>query len=301
MNKDLRPYTYQVLEGDLQTLVLDFPDMEWGSIGKSLWNKELYYIKLGEGKNKILYNGAHHGMEWITSALLMNYAREYLKAEKEGTALNGFSVEALSRKTSLYIVPMVNPDGVELATSGIPDPLPESERKRLIEYNGSESFAQWQANGRGVDLNHNYDALWEQSKAMESEYGISGPGRTRFSGTAPFSEPESRALAEFTVKEDFRMVIAFHSQGKVIYQGFQGKEPPVSLKIAKAFERISPYRIDYTEGIASYGGYKDWFVDKLHRPGYTIEVGEGKNPLPIEDFPIIYKETLPILLGAMTV
>ena len=70
MDKDLRPYTYQALEGDLQTLVLDFPDMEWGSIGKSLWGKELYYIKLGEGKNKILYNGAHHGMEWITAGVL---------------------------------------------------------------------------------------------------------------------------------------------------------------------------------------------------------------------------------------
>lgn len=301
MNKDLRPYTYGVLESDLQMLVADFPDMEWGSIGKSLWGKELYYIKLGRGKDKILYNGSHHGMEWITSALLMHYAREYLKSEKEHLFLNGFSVEALSRKASLYIVPMVNPDGVELATNGIPDNLPEDEKQRLIEYNGSEDFGRWQANGRGVDLNHNYDALWEQSKAMEKEYGISGPGATRFSGVSAFSEPESRALAEFTVREDFKMVIAFHSQGKVIYQGFQGKEPPISMKIAKAFERISPYKIDYTEGIASYGGYKDWFVDKFRRPGYTIEVGEGRNPLPIENFPIIYKETLPILLGAMTV
>ncbi len=301
MNKDLRPYTYGVLESDLQMLVADFPDVEWGSIGKSLWGKELYYIKLGCGKDKIFYNGAHHGMEWITSALLMHYAREYLKAEKERLSLNGFSIKALSRKTSLYIVPMVNPDGVELATGGIPDNLSQNEKQKLIEYNGSGDFGRWQANGRGVDLNHNYDALWEKSKEMEKEYGISGPCPTRFSGTSAFSEPESRALAEFTVKENFKMVIAFHSQGKVIYQGFEGKEPPISMKIAKAFERISPYKIDYTEGIASYGGYKDWFVDKFWRPGYTIEVGEGRNPLPIENFPIIYKETLPILLGAMTV
>ena len=73
------------------------------------------------------------------------------------------------------------------------------------------------------------------------------------------------------------------------------------MRIAKAFETVSDYRIDFTEGIASYGGYKDWFVDKFCRPGFTVEVGEGENPLPDENLPIIYKETLPILLGALTV
>ena len=79
-----------------------------------------------------------------------------------------------------------------------------------------------------------------------------------------------------------------------------GKEPQNSLKIAKAFTRISPYKLDSTEGIASYGGYKDWFVDKFNRPGYTIEVGEGQNPLPACQLNRIYTETLPIMLGAMT-
>ena len=79
------------------------------------------------------------------------------------------------------------------------------------------------------------------------------------------------------------------------------KEPPRSMAIAKAYTKISPYRLDETEGIASYGGFKDWFVDKFNSPGYTVEVGEGQNPLPPVQLPQIYKETLPILLGTMTV
>ncbi len=297
----MKKYSFEMLKADIETLVQRFPQVEWGSIGKSVWGNDLYYIKLGHGKKKISYNGAHHGMEWITSALLMEFAKVFLDAQRADKCLCGFSVGALCEKTSLYIIPMVNPDGVELSTKGLSRWLAKNERDYLIKCNGSEDFTKWQANAHGVDLNHNYDAMWQQSKAMEREYGIFGPGPTRFSGDAPICEPESRALAEFTVKHDFEMVLAFHSQGKVIYQGFQGKEPPVSIKIANAFELISPYKVDTTEGIASFGGYKDWFVDKFCRPGFTIEVGEGTNPLPYENLPIIYKETLPLLLGAMTV
>ncbi len=302
MKKPTEVYTYDVMKQDLMRLAEKFPRMKWGSIGKSHWGRELFCIRLGRGKRAISYNGAHHGMEWITSAMLVRFIEDFLQCESAGRAFGGFSVRALCEKASVYIIPMVNPDGVELAAVGLPKDLDPAEREGLVRMNkGSECFDRWQANAKGVDLNHNYDAMWEKSKAMEKEYGIFGPGATRFSGTTPLSEPESRALAEFTREKNVEIALAFHSQGKVIYQGFQGKEPPVSIKIAKAFERISPYKIDYTEGIASFGGYKDWFVNEFHRPGFTVEVGEGRNPLPFENLPIIYRETLPILLGTMTV
>lgn len=300
MNSKGKVYTYQELESDIQDLKANYPALEVQSIGKSVWGKELYCIRLGMGNAKLLYSGAHHGMEWITSALLMRFAGEYLSAEEDGRALRGFNVAALSRRASLYIVPMVNPDGVQLATSGIPKCLGNAEKQRLLRINGSDDFSKWQANARGVDLNHNYDAMWQESKALETEYGIFSPGPTRFSGEYAESEPESRTVADLTRKMEFLLTIAFHSQGKVIYHGFMGKEPQNSLKIAKAFTRISPYKLDSTEGIASYGGYKDWFVDKFNRPGYTIEVGEGQNPLPACQLNRIYNETLPIMLGAMT-
>ncbi len=297
----MKVYDYGSLTADIKRLAAEFPELEWGSIGKSVWGKQIYYIKLGNGENVISFNGAHHGMEWITSALLMKFASEYLKKEMEEKSFRGIRPRMLSKKTSLYIIPMVNPDGVELATKGIPEELDAGLKENLVKMNGTDNFGRWQANAKGVDLNHNYDASWEKSRAMESEYGIFGPGPTRYSGEFPFSEPESRALANFTREKDFGMILAFHSQGKVIYQGFNGREPAVSLKIAKAFECISPYRVDEAEGMASCGGYKDWFVDKFRRTGFTVEVGEGRNPLPLENLPIIYKETLPIMLGAMMV
>ena len=36
----------------------------------------------------------------------------------------------------------------------------------------------------------------------------------------------------------------------------------------------------------------------IDRPGFTIEAGEGENPLPIEQFPEIYRDNLGILVTA---
>ncbi len=301
MKNKLQPYTYDRLNEDIEQIKMTYPHVEIGTIGKSVWGQNLYYIKLGKGRLKLMYNGAHHGMEWITSAMLMRFTFEFLEGVKTGKAMGGFNPQTLYNRASLYIVPMLNPDGVRLSALGMPNRLPQMEKQRLLRMNGSADFSKWQANANGVDLNHNYDAKWYKSKDMEAEYGIYAPGPTRFSGTAPESEPESRALTIFTRKQDFDLTIAFHSQGKVIYHGFLGKTPPRSNSIARAFTQISPYQLDNTEGIASYGGYKDWFVDKFNRPGYTVEVGMGQNPLPISQLPIIYRETLPIMLGAMTV
>lgn len=262
-------FDYQELTKAITAFRNKYPHIPVFCIGKSLQDRNLYAIKLGRGSKRIFFNAAHHGMEWLTAKLLMQFA--------EDLASGAYGAHALLDGCTLYLVPMVNPDGVQIAAAG----------KR------------WQANARGVDLNHNYDALWHLSKQSEREAGIEGPGPTRFSGAYPESEPESRAVADFTRQNAFDLVLAFHSQGEVIYWDFCGFAPDKSFAYAKRFETVSPYRMDAPDGIASYGGYKDWFIRAFKRPGFTIEVGLGENPLPIEDFPQVYTRTLPLMLEAL--
>jgi g-D-glutamyl-meso-diaminopimelate peptidase len=173
----------------------------------------------------------------------------------------------------------------------------------LISWNnGSTDFsALWQANNRGVDLNHNYNAAWLLSKEAEPAYGITGPGPTRYSGTAPESEPESRTVADFTRAHNFRLVLAYHSQGQVIYWNFMGMAPPEAIVIGQQLSEASGYVLDQTTGIASYAGYKDWFIQEYRRPGYTVEVGLGRNPLPVSQFDQIYNDNLELLLLASVI
>lgn len=264
-----QPYDYTTLTEELTDFRNNHPDIPVFSIGKSIENRNLYAIKLGSGSRRILFHGAHHGMEWLTSRLLMDFARDL--ADKQHNA------ESIWQKTTLYLIPMVNPDGIEIAKSGI--------------------F--WQANARGVDLNHNYDALWHCSKLAETKHDISGPGPTRFSGPYPESEPETKALANFTRQNFFDLTLSFHSQGEVIYWDFCGYAPKESLAYLDRFEAVSPYRRDIPAGMASYGGYKDWFLQTFKKPGFTIEIGLGENPLPMKDFDDIYIKTLPLMLEAL--
>ena len=147
-----------------------------------------------------------------------------------------------------------------------------------------------------MDLNRNYPASWEEAKAQEAALGVYGPGPTRYGGPAPLSEPESSAMTNFTRQHNFRLVLAYHSQGRVIYWNYLNLAPPESLRIANLFSRASGYAVADVPYEAAYAGYKDWFIKEYRRPGFTIEVGLGRNPLPISQFNTIYNNNEEILL-----
>lgn len=294
-------YTYDIMKKDLEGLKARYPFIELESAGKSELGKEIYYVKLGNGPNKVFYNGSHHAIEWITSVLLMKFIENFSKAYATSQNLEGYNVRDIFSKSTIYVMPMVNPDGVDLVLNGLERSNPYYND--LIKWNnGSLDFSKnWSANIRGVDLNHNYDAMWQESKNAEASYGIYGPGPTRYSGTSPESETESKAVANLTRNNNFRLVIAYHTQGELIYWNFQNLASPEARAIAVIFSQLSGYNLGETTGITSYAGYKDWFIEKFRRPGYTIEVGLGQNPLPISQFNKIYSDNIKVLLEGATI
>jgi len=99
---------------------------------------------------------------------------------------------------------------------------------------------------------------------------------------------------------DPRLVLAYHSQGEVIYWQFQDYQISGARALAEEFARVSGYRMEDTPYESSFAGYKDWFIRNFRRPGFTIEVGTGENPLPLEQFDQIYRANLGILVTAAT-
>lgn len=290
-------YDSDILEDNIKSLKVLYPFLEVGTIGESVLGQEMYYLRLGKGPNKVGYNATHHAIEWITSTLLMKFTEEFLKAYAEGRDLYGYSTKDIWNNSSIYIVPMVNPDGADLVIDGLKRDNPYYDR--LIKWNkGSKNFSGWSANIRGVDLNHNYNASFEEAKMAEEKYGVYGPGPTRYGGPYPESEPETRNMVKFTKERDFRLVLAYHSQGEVIYWKYLNLAPQDARPIGDVFSKLSGYELGETTGITSYGGYKDWFIKDYKRPGYTIEVGLGKNPLPLSQFNKIYEDNIRVLLEA---
>jgi g-D-glutamyl-meso-diaminopimelate peptidase len=67
--------------------------------------------------------------------------------------------------------------------------------------------------------------------------------------------------------------------------------------LAAEFERVSGYR--GIQNIDSHAGYKDWFIQEFRKPGFTIELGLGVNPLPLSQFDEIYSEAIGIFLASL--
>lgn len=68
--------------------------------------------------------------------------------------------------------------------------------------------------------------------------------------------------------------------------------------MAKIFSASSDYRLVENDGLASHGGFKDWFISEFGRPAFTFEIGKGENPLPLSDFEQIYEKLEETLLLA---
>ena len=99
-------------------------------------------------------------------------------------------------------------------------------------------------------------------------------------------------------RSDPSLVLAYHSQGKEIYWQFKDYVVPGAKELGEAFADVSGYSLEDTPFESSFAGYKDWFIQNFRKPGYTIEVGQGVNPLPLEQFDEIYRDNLGILVTA---
>ena len=296
---DVAP-TYEIVQRQIQGLKARYPFLETGSIGKSVMGRELYYIRLGTGSREVSYNASHHANESITTPVLMKFAENYAKTYAAGGSIQGYNIRELFNLTSIYLIPLVNPDGVDLVAYWPNYDEPAFINAARLNRTGLPLPSVWKANIRGVDLNLNYPAEWEKEKEEELEQGVTGPAPRDYGGEAPLSEPESRAMADFTRAHNFRIVIAYHTQGEVIYWQFENYAPPVALTIARQFAAITGYAVEEGTPEAAYAGYKDWFLQEFRRPGYTFEVGRGVNPIPLSQLPSIYSRNGgALLLGAV--
>ncbi|MCA0971841.1 M14 family metallopeptidase [Halobacillus litoralis] len=284
-------YDSTVLNSDLNGLLALYPFVRSESIGQSVMGKDLIELQIGKGPKVVHWNGSFHANEWITTAVIMQFLNDYLLALTNGETIRGLDVGPFYEEVTLSIVPMVDPDGVDLVLDGPPQG-PFGEQALQIN-NGNMAFSGWKANIRGVDLNNQYPANWE----IEAERKPKEPSPRDFPGYQPLTEPEAIAMAELAQERQFEKMLAFHTQGEVIYWGYEGLEPPQSLVIVNEFERVSGYQP--IRNVYSFAGYKDWFILVYRKPGFTVELGRGVNPLPLSQFDEIYQETIGIFLASL--
>lgn len=290
------PPTAENIESHIRDITKRHPCSKTFSIGKTVLGRKIPVLSIGKTGCSTLFVGATHGSEWLTSLILLRFFDEVCTAFEHGEKLCGINLAAAIGKRGLAVIPVLNPDGTEINLRGKAAAL--SSAGHIGRLAGGD-YAHWNANARGVDINHNFGAGWEILHKQEREAGIFGPAPRQYGGPKAFSEPETRAICGFCSTFDVQRLYSFHSQGEEIYWYYGPKTPFISRDIAEEFALACGYSVSRPEGMASNGGLKDWYIENFSRPGFTVETGLGENPLPIESLDAVYEKLKPALAKAL--
>ena len=277
-------YTYEDMESDLRLMSRNFADKaRLTPLAQTADGRTVYDLEVGKqgSQNQYIVTGSIHAREYITSKLVMLLLNDYI-SKYDG------------KDELIHFVPMVNPDGVSISQFGMDGIRTEAVRTNINSIAVSDGkstddfnyLRQWKANANGVDLNRNFDAMWE------SYEGTPHPSSDRYKGSAVGCESESAALIELTKNNPIKKTISYHTMGQVIYWYFA--QEGGLLTQTKAFaDKISAetgYMTDANYEALDPAGYKDWAVSKLSIPSVTIEVGTGENPVDELQTDKIYEE-----------
>ena len=296
------PITSDSCSRMLQELVERYPFCRLEVLTTTAFGRTVSALVIGTGPRQVLYTAAHHANEWITALVLLKFAEDYAAAIEADGEIFGKNARQLAAQVTLCLIPLVNPDGVDLVTGAIPEGSEQyRQAQRLAENYPSIPFPDgWKANLLGVDLNLQYPAGWLQAREIKFSQGFTRPGPRDYVGRAPLDQIEARALANYTQILDPALVLAYHTQGAEIYWQFEDIFVPGARALGEEFSRVSGYTLADTPYNSAFAGYKDWFIRFFRRPGYTIEAGRGENPLPISQFDEIYRDNLGILVTGLS-
>lgn len=299
--QSIEMYTYQDLSHDIELLTDIYSKwMSNNTLGITADGRNIYHLKVGSpnAEKKIFINAGIHGREYMTCQLIMKQLITYLDHIEKGDIYDrqqeSITYASMWENCMIHIVPMINPDGITISQYGLVGMQKEASRDLIEEiairedgYGDVNYFKRWKSNANGVDLNRNFDALWD-------EYidGVGCPSADHYKGTYPGCEVESASLIQLTEQEIFDLTISYHTQGSVIYWYF-GQEGVLYENTKDLAELVSD-----TTGYPTYAnyesldpaGYKDWCISKMGIPGLTIEIGTETSPVPVEQFDKIWNE-----------
>lgn len=297
--KTVEKYSYDQMVYDITVLQQQYGSkMQVNGIGTSLDGRTLYDCIIGNpaAPKHILIQGGIHAREYLNPMLIMQQM-EMILANYDTGSFHGVPLSSMFNQIAVHFVPMTNPDGITISQFG-PDGLRSQELKDAVSTcyvmdtaagrtsaDPAGYFGIWKANARGVDLNLNFDALWQDV------YSTAFPSYSGYKGTAPGSEPESQALINLYLSQyPWKAVIHYHSMGEVIYWDIHGnKVQPQSAELANLMSAVTGgYRILPSGG---GGGYKDWIQLSANPvPSVTLETGKRSCPMPLSEYPEIWND-----------
>ena len=192
--------TSALCEQTILELVRTYPFLRTEVLTETALGRNIRTLVIGNGKRKVIYSAGWHANEWITTPVLLKFVEEFAEALKNGGEIFGVNAGDLAAKATIYTVPMVNPDGVDLVTGAITPEQQSYQNAALIADNfPAIPFPEgWKANLNGVDLNLQFPAGWLRAREIKFSQGFNRPAPRDYVGRAPLSQRETKAMAGYT-------------------------------------------------------------------------------------------------------
>ena len=262
---------YDDVVSALEAMAASHPDFaRLERLGTTHEGRGIFGLRLCAGSGPAaLVMGGHHAREPASVEVALAVAETLA----EGYESNG-TVRWLLDNREMWIVPMVNPDGIEYVLSS--GDMEWRKNRRPIDANGDGI-----SDGLGVDLNRNYGHLWGQGNAAHD------PSSPEYCGPGAFSEAETKAIRMLAEREDFSVSVSFHSYGQVVYHPWNnGVDASANATLAalatEVAERNGYTAMDGKAAYSTYGDSDDWLYANMSVAPMTIEVGTGFLPTATE-------------------
>ena len=284
--------SFEELEQEIKNIALLYPNILVGIFGESEDNRPLYELEIGSGEKAVIILGGVHGRESVNPAVLLQIVRDigYLFEQEDPV------VTDLLKEYRIIFIPLLNPDGYEIARAGFSAIQNEKLRNEAIEKNISS--IEWKANARGVDLNRNFPSISYQAESEEDYAG---------------SEAESRALIRLIRENTNAGMLDFHSRGEVIYYYRKAMGDVYNarqLRLAQYLAEESGYSLGTAEdefaGDGIGGNTVHFYSEYTKMPAITVETAPSLAELPLSPYlqGIVYEQikNLPMvfLMGLKT-
>ncbi len=279
-----RLYTYEQMLADLDALAARYPELvSVSSIGQSVRGRDIPLLSLGKGDRIILICAAMHAREFETTNYVMYTAERYCRAYEGYEWYYGLDCHALLEGVRFLVVPMLNPDGVEIAQKGTEFALADPALAAMPVVDGwAGNYYCWKANANGVDLNHNWPYLFNNT------YRARYPASANYAGPEPLSEPESQAMNALAEQTPFYAFCSFHSAGDCVYWIDSSNSRELREKLYPVANRIAQfcgYYLKPNEDVSRIGGYMiNHFRAATEKPCITVELGRYKGRYPFQNY-----------------
>lgn len=266
-------YSYEDMTADLREIVKKYPGKaSLLNLGASEDGRTIWCLRIGNSRAgaKLVIDAGIHAREWLNPLMVVRKSEEILRQYTEYRP-------ALSR-VCVYVVPMINPDGIAISQSGF-DAI-RSETLRKICKKAKSSSRTWKGNARGVNLNFNFPGGWNTEHKSKKPDGMSYPGKKAA------SEQETKVMMRFiNGLSGVKAALNYHSMGGILYWNYNVESDAALYErqssLAARVNDFTKYRL-MPKSISTdpNGGFGDWLIYNKKIPNVTVETGSVPCPLP---------------------